>query len=97
MNRVPLCLNFVELAPVKSFLTFEQINFLITVYTSFVICVFCIYISTLLVLIMFRKHFLFQINTFYATGLFLYPRKHQKTCGFLFSESIGKDQWHDMV
>ena len=36
------------------------------------------------------------LNPFYATGVFLYPRKHQKIAGFLmFSRSLEKDQWHE--
>ena len=34
---------------------------------------------------------------FYAVGLFLYPRKHQKTKYVLmFSVGIKRDQWHKM-
>ena len=39
----------------------------------------------------------FLTNPYYATGLFLYLWKHQKTSGSLtFSGVIERDQWHDM-
>ena len=39
----------------------------------------------------------YKFNLFHAIDLFLYPRKHQKTRGFLmFSGGIERDQWHGM-
>ena len=41
--------------------------------------------------------FLKIINSFYATGLFLYFLRTSGTSGYLmFSGDIEKDQWHEM-
>ena len=44
----------------------------------------------------FADYFL-PLNQCHATDLFLYPRKHQKSIGFLmFSRGIESDQWHEI-